>query len=201
MSAGGLVVRRLGGADVVPYLGELARLRTTVFRDWPYLYDGDAAYEREYLETYARSRESLFVLASDGEAIVGASTAVPLADEVEAFQRPFRDAGIDPATVFYFGESVLLPEYRGRGLGHRFFDEREARATQLGRFGCTAFCAVVRDPADPRRPAGYRPLDPFWTQRGYVRHDDMRATLAWKEVGDTAASSHQLAFWLRTLEA
>lgn len=200
MSAGGLEVRCLGGAEVVPYLGALARLRTTVFRDWPYLYDGDAAYEREYLVTYARSRESLFVLASDGDAIVGASTAVPLADELEAFRRPFVDAGIDPATVFYFGESVLLPAYRGRGLGHRFFAEREARAMQLGRFDLTAFCAVVREPGDPRRPADYRPLDPFWMQRGYVRRDDMRATLAWKEVGDASASSHELAFWLRPLE-
>lgn len=195
-----VAVRAIAGAEVGPYLADLARLRTTVFRAYPYLYDGDDAYEHEYLATYARSPESLFVLASDGDRIVGASTGVPLADEVDAFQRPFRDAGFDLAKVFYFGESVLLPEYRGHGLGHRFFDEREAWARRLGRFDWTAFCAVVRPADDPRRPPGHRPLDAFWTHRGYTRRDDMRARLDWKELDTDTPITHELAFWLHPLE-
>ena len=194
-----VAVRSIEGPRVGPYLADLARLRTSVFRAYPYLYDGDDAYEREYLATYARSPESLFVLASDGDRIVGASTGVPLADEVDAFRRPFRDAGLDVAKVFYFGESVLLSEYRGHGLGHRFFDEREAYARRLGRFDWTAFCAVVRRDDDPRRPPDHRPLEPFWTQRGYTRRDDMRARLEWKEIGSDAPVEHELAFWLRRL--
>ena len=195
----GVAVRSCNGPDVGPFLPDLARLRTTVFRAYPYLYDGDDAYEREYLETYARSPESLFVLASDGDRIVGASTGVPLAHEVDAFRRPFLETGFDVAKVFYFGESVLLPEYRGHGLGHRFFDEREGYARRLRRFDWTAFCAVVRADDDPRRPPGHRPLDAFWTRRGYTRHDELRARLEWKELGKYAPVDHELAFWLRRL--
>ncbi|MBY4597333.1 GNAT family N-acetyltransferase [bacterium BD-1] len=193
-------VRRLAGAELEPWLDAVARLRIAVFRDWPYLYAGDLDYERGYLQAYARSPESVFVLAFDGDAVVGASTGLPLVDDTEEFQRPFRDAGRRVDDVFYFGESVLLPEYRGLGLGHRFFDEREAHAAALGRFAWTGFCAVDRDPADPRRPAGHRGNEAFWTKRGYVRQPGLTVHLAWQETGEPAPTEKPLTFWLRPLK-
>lgn len=194
-------IRTFTGDAVGPHLDDVARLRIEVFRAFPYLYDGDVGYEATYLATYAKSRESLFVLAFDGARVVGASTGIPLTDETPAFQQPFVERGIPLGDVFYFGESVLLPEYRGHGLGHRFFDEREGHARRLGRFSTTAFCAVVRDEHDPRRPSGYRPNDVFWIKRGYVKQPDMRCAIEWKELGADAPSMQQLAFWLRPLEA
>lgn len=193
-------VRRVGGPDVGPWLDAVARLRIAVFRDWPYLYAGDLAYERDYLRAYAASPRSVFVLALDGDHVIGASTGLPLADDAEAFQRPFRDAGRPVGDVFYFGESVLLPDYRGRGLGHRFFDEREAHARALDGFAWTAFCAVDRDPADPRRPPGHRGNEAFWAGRGYARQPGMTVRLAWQELGESAVTEKPLTFWLRPLD-
>lgn len=187
------------GAHVAPHLDRVAALRIAVFRDWPYLYDGDAAYEATYLATYTRSARSLFVLVFDGDAVVGASTALPLADETDAFRAPFAAHGIGVDDVFYFGESVLLPAYRGRGLGHAFFDRREAHARACGGFRTTAFCAVQRDANDPRRPPGHRDNDAFWTKRGYARRDDLACELPWNEV-ERGEVPHRLAFWLRALE-
>lgn len=194
-----LRVERLYGAAVTPHLPAVAALRIAVFRDWPYLYDGSADYEAQYLATYARSPRSLFVLAFDGERVIGASTAIPLADETDAFREPFLARGIDPARVFYFGESVLLPAYRGRGLGHAFFDAREARARELG-FATAAFCAVERSADDPRRPPGHRDNDAFWIKRGYLRQDDLFCRLDWQETGAAQAQTHELRFWLRELD-
>ena len=112
-----------------------------------------------------------------GDVVVGASTGIPLADDSPAFRAPFEARGMDVARVFYCGESVLLPAYRGHGLGHGFFDQREAHARALGRFDWTAFCAVDRDPDDPRLPAGYRPNDAFWHGRGYLRQPGMAMRL------------------------
>jgi GNAT superfamily N-acetyltransferase len=193
-------VFRCSGAAIAPYLDDLARLRIAVFRDYPYLYEGDAAYERGYLSTYAASAGSVFVLACDGKRVVGAATGVPLADEASAFQQPFVGRGIDPAEVFYFGESVLLPEYRGHGIGHRFFDHREARARELGGFSFTAFAAVDRSADDPRRPANHRDNDVFWSKRGYVRQPGMTMQLAWKELGEETETEKPLTFWLRRLD-
>jgi GNAT superfamily N-acetyltransferase len=188
------------GEAVAPYLGDLARLRIAVFRDYPYLYEGSAAYESDYLAAYARSPRSVFVLALDGDEVVGASTGIPLLDDQPAFQAPFRAQGHALEQVFYFGESVLLRAYRGQGIGHRFFDEREAHARRLGGFALTAFCAVERPHDDPRRPADYRPNDVFWSKRGYRRQHDLFCELSWREPGQAAASSHLLRFWLRPLE-
>ena len=190
----------LRGAEIAARLDEVARLRIAVFREFPYLYDGDADYEARYLQAYIDAPDSLCVLALDGGRVVGASTALPLADEDDAFQRPFHERGIPVGEVFYCAESVVLPGYRGRGLGHRFFDAREAHARTLGRFRWTAFAAVDRAPDDPRRPAGARGNEAFWTRRGYVRQPGMTMRLAWKEHGETGESDKSLTFWLRPLE-
>lgn len=195
-----LTVRSLGGADITPHLEDVARLRIGVFHDWPYLYAGDAGYEREYLAAYAASPESVFVLACDDDRVIGASTGVPLADAAEAFQIPFRERGIDVAGVFYFGESVLLPGYRGRGIGHAFFEAREAHVRGLGGYSTTAFCVVDRDHHDPRRPRTYHGNEPFWRKRGYVRRPGMTVRLAWDEIG-VGEVEHALTFWTRPLQA
>lgn len=194
------IERVAGDAMDAARLEAVARLRIAVFRDWPYLYDGDAGYEAAYLATYTRTPRSLFVLVRDGDAIVGASTGLPLEDEEPAFQAPFLARGMAVERVFYCGESVLLPAYRGRGLGHAFFDAREAHARALGGFTTTAFAAVDRDDADPRRPDGHRGNEAFWTRRGYVREPGMTVQLAWKEVGG-GESEKPLTYWLRPLEA
>lgn len=193
-------MRTLSGDAVQPWLQAVAHLRMTVFGEWPYLYAGDADYERDYLAAYARSSRSVFVLAFDGGTVVGASTGVPLADETAQFQTPFvaQDVAVD--RVFYFGESVLLPQWRGHGIGHRFFDLREAHARNLGDFDMTAFAAVDRAQHDPRRPEQHRDNEVFWRKRGYVRQPGMTMLLRWDEheVGDV---THPMTFWTRPLEA
>jgi GNAT superfamily N-acetyltransferase len=189
----------LSGAALLPHLDAVAALRIAVFRDWPYLYDGDAAYEREYLDAYAKSPDSLVVLARAGGAVVGASTGIPLAQDSAGFQAPFLARGIDVAKVFYCGESVLLPAWRGRGIGHAFFDAREAHARALGGFDWTAFAAVDRHDDDPRRPAGHRGNEGFWRKRGYMRQPGMTMLLHWNELG-IGDIDHPLTFWLRPLD-
>lgn len=188
----------LSGPAIAPVVDALAGLRIRVFREWPYLYDGDLDYERAYLDTYVRSARSLAFLVYHGDALVGATTALPLADEEAAFWQPLEAAGFQPDTLCYFGESLLLPAYRGRGLGHRFFDEREAHARAQG-FSVACFCAVQRPPDHPRRPEDFRPLDGFWRQRGYAPRADIVARYRWRDLGEEAESEKPLMFWLRDL--
>ena len=51
----------LTGPDLIAWLDDVARLRIDVFREWPYLYDGDLGYERGYLAAYRDSAEAIVV--------------------------------------------------------------------------------------------------------------------------------------------
>ncbi|MBS7663744.1 GNAT family N-acetyltransferase [Pseudomonas lalucatii] len=192
-------IRLLQGAAIEPYIPDLARLRIEVFREFPYLYDGSLDYETDYLNTYARSADSLVVLVLDHERVVGASTGLPLADETAEFQRPFLEQGWDAERIFYFGESVLLPAYRGQGLGVGFFAKREGFARRLGRFDWCAFCAVERPLEHPRRPGGYQPLDAFWARRGYSHHPELRTEFVWQDLDEKQESAKPLSFWLKEI--
>ena len=70
--------RVLAGDARVQALDSVAALRISVFRDWPYLYDGSLAYERDYLRTYIDSPNAILVGAFDGDRLVGASTGTPM---------------------------------------------------------------------------------------------------------------------------
>lgn len=195
-----LEIRTFSGADAVHHLADLARLRITVFRDFPYLYDGDLGYEERYLATYMRSEGSIFVLAFDGTEVVGASTGTPMTTETAEVRAPFLASRREPADYFYFGESVLLPTYRGRGIGVTFFAEREAQARRLG-LRHTTFCAVERPSDHPRRPTDYVPLDAFWQKRGYRHHPELRTSFTWRDLDDKSESLKPLSFWIKDLAA
>jgi GNAT superfamily N-acetyltransferase len=180
------------------HLPDLAALRINVFRDWPYLYEGTAAYEERYLAPYADSPAALVVGAWYGDRLVGAATATPMEDHAEEFAAPLAAAGIAPRDVYYFGESVLLAAYRGQGIGHAFFDAREGKARALGRrYAC--FCGVIRPEDHPLRPTDYRPLDPFWRKRSYAPLPGAEARFVWRDVGAAAESEKPMRVWLRDL--
>lgn len=191
-------VRALTGAALDGALDDVARLRIAVFRAFPYLYDGDLEYERGYLAAYRDSPGAVVVGAFDGARLVGAATGTPMEDHAGDFAAAFAGTGHDLRHIFYCAESVLLPEHRGQGLGHRFFDARESYARDLGR-SHSAFCAVIRPADHPARPDGYQPLDPFWRKRGYAPLPGAMAQFAWKDLGDAMETQKPLQFWIRAL--
>lgn len=193
-----LRIESLNGAQIATQIDALAELRITVFRDWPYLYEGSREFETNYLQTYLECPRSLAILVWDGQQCVGASTVQPLADAMADVQAPFVDAGMNVSSIDYFGESILLRAYRGQGLGVKFFELREAHARSLGLSTC-AFCAVQRDERDPRRPADYVANDAFWNRRGYRKQESLRTTFDWPDIGESASSEKPMTFWMREL--
>lgn len=193
-----LTYASLTGEALLGALPDLAALRIRVFGDWPYLYDGDAAYEERYLRAYADSKEALVIGAWAGRELVGAATATPMEDHADEFAEPFRSRGHNLHDILYFGESVLLPNHRGHGAGREFFARREAHGRALGRrFAC--FCGVIRKKDDPRKPESYVPLDAFWRRLGYKPIESITTQFAWREVGAEAETDHPMQFWIKPL--
>jgi GNAT superfamily N-acetyltransferase len=198
MNLGDIDVRALQGDALEAALDGVAALRITVFRDWPYLYDGSLDYERQYLASYRDNPGALLVGAFHEGRLIGASTSTPMEDHAPEFAAPFRALGLAPEAILYGAESVLLRPYRGIGLGHRFIDLREAHARALGRTH-VAFCSVVRPDDHPARPAVYRSNDAFWQGRGYRVLPGAVARFSWRDLGDSAETEKALQFWWRRL--
>jgi GNAT superfamily N-acetyltransferase len=191
-------VDAITGDGLKARLADLARLRIDVFLDYPYLYDGDLDYETTYLAALGASPNAIIAGAFDGDTIVGAATGAPLVDQATEIVSPFKSQGLNVADYFYFGESVLMRGYRGQGIGVRFFELREAQARRVGA-KAAIFCSVVRGADHPRRPAGYVPLDAFWTHRGYAPVPGLQCQISWKELGEADESPKAMQFWQRRL--
>ena len=182
-----VTTRVLTSDDFETLIEDIAGLRIRVFRDWPYLYDGTLAYERDYLQVYRDSPDAVIVGAFDGDTLVGASTGTPMCDHSDDFGAAFEGRDIDLSQMFYCAESVLLPDYRRQGIGHKFFDHREAHARQLG-FSSICFCGVERPQDHPLRPDDYQPLAPFWRKRGYAPMHGVVASFSWKDINEDAGN-------------
>ncbi|HEX7028823.1 MAG TPA: GNAT family N-acetyltransferase [Gammaproteobacteria bacterium] len=198
-----ITIRQITSGELEDAIPELARLRIQVFREFPYLYDGTWEYEEKYLRTYSESGAAIAILALDGARIVGASTGVPMSHETGEFKRPFIEGGYDPARIFYCGESVLLPEYRGKGIYKEFIRGREnyarTRDGSPGPFDYCCFCAVERDENHPLRPDDFQPLDAVWRHFGYVKRPDLLTEFRWKDIDQPHETAKPMTFWVKPL--
>ena len=193
--------KQVSGAAIAPHVPDLARLRIEVFREFPYLYDGDEAYERKYLQTYVDSPRSLAVLVYDGSELIGASTGLPMQDETVEFQKAFLDHGYDVAKIFYCGESVLRKAYRGRGIYKHLFQARERHAASLPGIELCTFCGVRRPADHPLRPQDYVPLNEIWQRFGYNERPELETQYVWKDIDAAEPTAKTMRFWTKRLRA
>lgn len=193
-----ITIKTYSGNEAEKHLRAVAQLRITVFREFPYLYDGTMEYEAQYLKMLFQSPDNVVVIAFDGEQVVGASTGLPLKNVEAEIAKPWADL-YDISKIFYFSESVLLKKYRGKGIGLRFFEERENWARQLGGFEKMVFCGVVRSANHHRKPADYLPLDDFWKKRGFTKTKNTVCEISWQDLDEMEASPKTLHFWYKDL--
>ena len=185
------------GEKIQGLIPEIARLRMEVFKEYPFLYIGDPAYEEKYLAKFSKMENAIVVLSFDQDAIVGVSTGYPFTYEAPALQDVLRKSGRNPSDYFCFGESVLRKEYRGQGIGKKFFEERQAFVKNLKTYPYVCFYTSFRPKDDPKRPPDYRPLAPFWQSQGFSEHPELVGTVSYQEIGEKEESPKKMVFWIK----
>jgi len=182
------------GSQIEPCLEMLGQFRIDIFREYPYLYDGDMAYEAAYLQRYAQSQDGVLCLLLDEQGIRGACTGLPLMDEDASFQAPFEKH--EQQHIFYIGEVMVRANARGQGLGPQLI---KAMLDQIDmqRFPIQCLYTVDRGDAHPAKPAQYRAPDYLWQRFGFSLVPEKLAYFSWKDLGDRHATSKPMRVWSR----
>ena len=188
----------LYAAEIRNQLGDLAKLRIDIFQEYPYLYRGEQAYERTYLDIYAESADALAIVAHDGNVLAGAVTAIPLKDEMTELTVPFNNTPYPLEQIFYIGELLFYSRYRNSGMGSRLIAQVEAYVRSLKRYRFLTCATVVRPDEHPQIPANYLPIDSFLLKNGFQPLAGVTAAFSWPEL-DGISRSHSMQFWLKRL--
>lgn len=200
MDRGKFSLELCSGPAVLPYLPEIARLRITIFKEFPYLYKGAEDSETKYLQAYAEAPDACMFVVRDGKTIIGAITGIPLSGEPAAFAAPFTAGPFRLDTIYYLGEVLFLPDYRGQGLGSRLLQEFENHVRALRRYQHLAGATIVRPENHPLRPDDYRPIDGLLIRAGLVKYPELRVTLPWPDL-DGNVTENTMVFWMKELLA
>ena len=139
----------------------------------------------------------MLLVFESGQAI-GATTATPLAEELDDIRIPYENAGINPAEAFYFGEAMLIPAYRGMGIYKTFMHERTQAAIQYGATMCT-FLSVKRPNDHPLKPSNYQDLKPIWHHYGFIEHPEVEPQCLWKDIDQPEETKKPFAAWIKIL--
>ncbi|NDD99406.1 GNAT family N-acetyltransferase [bacterium] len=190
-------IKTLRGRDIYPYIPKIAACRIAIFREYPYLYEGDMLYEERYLQIYSMTKDAILVIAEDHEDVIGVVTGLPLLDSMDEVKRLFMKKSIPADRIFYLGEIILLPEHRGKNIGYRMYQQFEKAVFEKGLYEKIALCEVVRAENDLRKPLDYTPLSSFWNRQGYVKYPELVADFFWKEIGANEETKHPMVFWMK----
>lgn len=189
----------LKGPEVIPYLQKLAELRIEFYRNYPYLYEGNITDEETYLNMYAKSKDSLLVIAKNGDDIVGAVTGIPMLESKEENKQLYAQKQIPAEHIFYLGELVLSQDYQKSDLLERLYLQLENAVKGLERYSLLAVCEIERSPEDTKKPVSALSSEVLWANRGFTKQPQLYTTDAWKDVGDLEKSDHHLFFWYKAL--
>ena len=188
-------IRTFTGASLKTYATSMAKLRTEICKERPFLCKATVEEETTYLRKLSEQKDAIAVLVFDGSIIVGASIGAPFESQDPEFLKIFQEKGLNPHQFYYFGQSVLSDPYRGRGLGHHFFDIREQHVKHLKRFKSIWFLSIM--------PSHKHDIDPtseisslfsFWEKRGYIKHPDLII-----HKSGNKESSKTLMFWTKDI--
>lgn len=183
------------GKEIEKYIEELGRFRIEIFKEYPYIYDGDMEYEKKYLGRYARCEESFLLVVDNEHGIDCACTGIPLKDELPEFQKPFLERDIPIDKIFYLGEVMVRKNLRGQGLGTRLMDRALTHVYNAGLYEEVVLATVIREPNHPLRPADYIDKDNLWRKFGFEKLDGITVSFDWKDIGEEQETTKEMVYW------
>jgi diketogulonate reductase-like aldo/keto reductase len=101
--------------------------------------------------------------------------------------------------LFYFGELVLLPDYRGQGIGINLLSKMEQVVREEGTFTQITLSAIEKSADDHQRPANYISSDSIFLKQGFIPHPELNFFIPWTERGSKELVDHRMSYWIKDL--
>jgi len=187
----------LKGSQIKSIEKSFADLRITIFREYPYLYEGDLSTEKHYFDMFGDN--TICITAKDGAAIIGISIGTPLQEVLKRFLEPLTEAHINVKRMFYLADLLVLKSYRGQRIGHALYELFEKEVQKTGQFSTIIVREISKSPDDPKKPSDYHSLDFFWNKRGFKKIDGISQQDKWKAIGDEDISLHTMIYQVKNL--
>ncbi len=190
----------LKGEQIKPLTPALARLRINLFREYPYLYDGNIKYESDYLREYAKEPYSMLHMVHYNDEIVALFSGMPLSCK-SSIVLDLKNAMLENGhenidKYYYYGEILIVPEFRHYGLFNLLFTSMDYEAKLLG-FSDACLLTVEREDSHPLKSLDYVPTDALWQTRGYKR-SGLIVNFDWPTIfpnGETKDIKNPMAAW------
>ena len=189
--------------SLVSEIGLLGEFRLRYFREYPYLYVGTEAGEQTHLAGYIANPTARLVIAKDqgvNDIVAGIAIGTMLSTETEILRlagEQLRQFGITPEQCYCFGEMILIPEYRSKGIGKQMLEALKNAGREQGAYRF-CFFSVAREPDDARRPTGYVDSDMVFRRFGFEK-TDVFVTFEWPTIqsdGSIEKVPNRLDFWI-----
>lgn len=195
-----VTLKRLNNQEAKNYCNDIARIRLTLFKEYPYLYDGTLEIEQDYLENvYFKSPRATIILVFDEQEVVGFSSSIPLTEEMDEVKLPFINQGVHLDEYLYIGEVMLNPAYRSKGILKKFAEIHESKAREL----CCKymlFATVDRDENHTYKPADYKNIEPICKHFGFKKVPNLIMTCSWMRIDTQKNEDNILHFWQKSLK-
>ncbi len=198
------IIKILTQEEIKPLIPFVAQARITVFRDYPYLYEGNVDDEMNDLDKYAQHSHSALAIAYHQDVPVGFLCGSDFIHYSPMFENPiidiFKEEGLEPEKHYYFADIILLAEHRRKGLSPKLFATLESYAQSKG-YKSTCFVTEYHH-NHPLKPKNHRSLVPLWNNLGYNK-SPILAYASWpthQADGTVKTQQHPLIFWFKKLE-
>lgn len=158
---------------------QLAQMRVTYFKGYPYFYDGTQEYEENYLGEYKKNAIDSYLVQAfhekNGEKqLVGILTGCGFCSDIEIVRdgaRLFTEKNISTQDRYYLGEAIIIPEYQHKKILPRMLYKLGQEVVKLQKYMNLCFLTVIREDNDPRKPEGYQSTDKLWEKLGCYKTD------------------------------
>lgn len=192
------------GEQILEKLNEISQLCIDVYREWPYLYEGNLEEQKQYIiDQYVKKKGSIATLAFQNGKVIGVSLGTFLSQAPERYKNHF-PSDIDQSKIFYWGELIVNENYRHRGIGKELYTYMANCVIESHDFIAITFCTVERNSSfslDYLKPDDYVGLDGLWKQLGFTKKEDLSFKGRWKLVGQETDSDHPMIFWWKALDS